>query len=355
MEKKYLLWLSLISGIGPKKAKTLLKYFENAENVYKATPKDIRMIHGIGESFLEKILEAKNIDIDKKLETLHRLNIKFYTQYDYEYPRLLKEISDPPIILYVKGKLPELPMAAVVGSRICSAYGSKIAHEVSKYLSEHGICVVSGMARGIDTKAHLGALEGKSPTIAVLASGVDICYPPENKSLYELIQKNGCIISEHFPGVRPIEKYFPMRNRIISGLSKSVLVVEAGKKSGSLITVKQAIEQGREVYSVPGNINNRLSYGTNRLIRDGARILTSPMDIIEDMNMVFTPIKIEKSLPRLSELEQKIYDLISLEELTPETIAERLNDTYQNIQYNLTVLELKGQAERIAGGKYTVV
>ena len=355
MEKNYLLWLSLISGIGPKRSKTLLKYFKTAENIYKANKNELKIIEGIGNNFLEKISEAKKIDINKKLEILHKLNIDFYTKDDDEYPELLKEIDDPPLILYKKGTIPKLPMVSVVGSRLASTYGHKIAFELSKILSENKICIVSGMARGIDTKAHLGALEGNSPTIAVLASGLDICYPSENRNLYEEICKNGCVISEHFPGIRPLERHFPMRNRIISGLSKAIVVVEASEKSGSLITVKQANEQGRDVYAVPGNINNKLSAGTNKLIRDGARILTNPMDIIEDMNMVFKPIKIEKNKPDLTNEEFKIYDLISIEELTAEIIAERLNETYQNIQYHLTLLELKGAAERLVGGRYTAL
>ena len=355
MEKIYLLWLSLVSGVGPKKAKFLLKYFETAENIYKANTYELRKIGGIGEAFLENFLEAKKINIEQKLEILNKLNIKFYIKEDKEYPALLKEINDPPLILYVKGDLPKIPIVGIVGSRTASSYGSLAAYNISKNLSENGISIVSGMARGIDTQAHLGALEGNSPTIAVLASGLDICYPSENRILYEKIQKNGCIISEHFPGIRPLEKYFPMRNRIISGLSKAIIVVEAGIKSGSLITVRQANDQGRDVYAVPGNINNKLSYGTNRLIKDGARILTNPMDIIEDMNMVFKPLKIEKNKPALNIDEQKICDLISLEELTPEIIADKLNDTYQNIQYILTMLELKGIAERLAGGRYTIL
>ena len=355
MEKNYLLWLSLVSGVGPKKAETLLKHFKTAENIYKASPHELRKIEGIGDVFLEKFSEAKKINIEENLEILHKLNIKFYVKEDEEYPELLKEISDPPLILYVKGVLPRLPMVGIVGSRIPSSYGAQTALHISKVLSENGVCVVSGMARGIDTQAHLGALEGNSPTIAILASGLDICYPSENKRLYEKIQQNGCLISEHFPGIRPLEKYFPMRNRIISGLSKAVVVVEAGHMSGSLITVRQANDQGRDVYAVPGNINNKLSSGTNNLIRDGARILTSPVDIIEDMNMVFKPLKIEKTKPDLNIDEQKICDLISLEELTPEIIAERLNDTYQNIQYILTMLELKGLVERLVGGRYTAV
>lgn len=353
MEKNYLLWLSLIKGVGSKRAEILLKYFKSAENIYKANYREFEQIKGIGANFIEKFREAKKININEKLETLEKLNINFYIKEDEDYPQLLKEIYDPPLILYVNGSLSKLPMVGIVGSRLCSSYGLTISHEISKILSENNICVVSGLARGIDTKSHEGALAGKSPTIAVVASGVDICYPSENKGLYEKIKLNGAIISEHFPGMKPLKEFFPMRNRIISGMSSAVVIVEASSKSGSLITAKKAIEQNRDVYAVPGNITNELSFGTNSLIRDGARILTTPMDIIEDMNMTFTPIKVEKIKPKFEDEEQKIYDLIILETLTIEEIMTRLDGSYQNTQYTLTMLELKGAATRLPGGRYS--
>lgn len=213
-------------------------------------------------------------------------NIQILTIKDEDYPYLLKQIYDPPSVIYIMGNKKILSQngIAIVGSRNCSLYGQKIAKYLSYQLAKKGIHIISGLARGIDTFSHIGTLQAKGKTIAVLGSGLDVIYPPENAKLAEkIVESGGCLVSEYIVGTKPLGEHFPARNRIISGLASGVVVVEASEKSGSLITVDFALEQGKNVYAVPGNINSPNSLGTNSLIKQGAKIVTNVEDILEDL------------------------------------------------------------------------
>lgn len=267
---------------------------------------------------------------------------KLYRE-DPEYPALLKMIPQAPPALYVAGN-PDLlrtPCIGIVGARKASPYGEWCAGELGKKAAEYGITVVSGMAAGIDAKAHWGALLGGGKTIAVLGSGVDVCYPESNRNLYERIRKEGAVISEYPPGFSPSRTTFPARNRIISGLSRGVVIVEAALKSGSLITAEHAVKQGREVLAVPGNLNRVTSYGANKLIRDGALILTSFDDILD----LFEEKRREKreASPRMNREEARIYSILKKEgEMPIAELAMRLGMDMGHLAEILTYMEIEG-------------
>lgn len=286
----YWIWFSQIEGVGPIRKKELLKKFKSPEKIFKAKKEKLIKVNGISEKIAEKIEKSKDIELIKKYEAyIIKNNIKLINIFDKEYPENLKYIYDPPITLFCIGDISILKNISIgiVGTREPSSYGKKIAFDFARNLSEKGITVVSGMARGIDTCAHLGALEVNGKTIAVLGSGVDIVYPSENINVYNSIAKKGLIISEYIVGTKPEAQNFPLRNRIISGLSQGVLVVEAKKKSGTMITTDYALEQGKELYVIPGNITSENSEGTNNLIKQGAKIVTEINDILEDFNVYF--------------------------------------------------------------------
>ncbi len=265
---------------------------------------------------------------------------------DAAYPPLLAAIKDPPGVLYCAGDPSVLltPSIAVVGTRKASPYGAWCAYELGKRAASYGITVVSGMASGIDAEAHRGALDGGGKTVAVLGCGLDICYPSSNRKLYEAIPKSGAILSELPFGFRPLKSTFPSRNRIISGLSSGVCVVEAALKSGSLITAEHAVQQGREVLAVPGNLNQVFSYGCNKLIRDGAMILTSFDDILDLFDMERRDAVKEKALTvKLNREEAKIYRVLREEgEVPVDALALKAAMDPGELAAVLTYMEIRG-------------
>lgn len=312
-ENKYWIWLSLIKNIGSIKKQKLLKRFKTPKCIYNASELELLEIEGIGENTARSILKSKNEkQIENNIIYLQENNIKLITIEDEEYPKNLKQIYDYPISIYVKGNIELLnkKCISIVGCREPSIYGEKAAKYFSYNLAKNNICIVSGLAKGIDSFAHIGALienkERKSnekqkndekekninnkkttksyaKTIAVLGNGLDTIYPKENKELANMIiNQGGTIISEYPLGTTPERINFPARNRIVSGLSTGTLVIEAKEKSGTLITVDFALEQGKEVFIVPGNINSINSVGTNRLIKEGAKLVTCYEEIIEE-------------------------------------------------------------------------
>ncbi|MDR1913633.1 MAG: DNA-processing protein DprA, partial [Clostridiales bacterium] len=322
-EALYLIWLSMIDGIGKHRMNALLSVFDSAENIYSAGRNELRHISELKERDVEKILSAR--DLNKAEETLDKiksLGISYVTLKDREYPPLLKEMSNPPVIIYVMGTLPNnsLTKISIIGSRRCSSYGADVTRTLTKNLIDHNIVIVSGMARGIDSIAHKTALEYGGLTVAVLGCGLDICYPPENAELRGQIINKGCIISEYLPGMWPAKHLFPERNRIISGLSKIVIVTEASLKSGTLITASHALEQNREVMAVPGNITSALSEGTNYLISQGATVVTSYKDVLNTLNMPALESHAEK--PKISsegiQIEIDLYPTEKLDEDHPD-------------------------------------
>ena len=284
-EDFYWYWLCNISGIGSVRIRNLMNIFGTPEEIYKASDKVIISVPGLTQKNREAIIASRR---DSGMYTdfvnLQKKRIRFIHMESREYPSRLKEIYDCPAGIYCKGKLPqdERPSVAIIGARNCTPYGKSMAYEFSKAFAQYGMQVISGMALGIDSAGHEGCLDGGGYTCAVLGCGVDICYPACNIEMYSIIEERGGIISEYAAGTKPSPGQFPVRNRIISGLADVVIVVEARRKSGSLITVDQALEQNKDIMVVPGRIGDALSEGCNNLIKLGAQVITEPKDIFDN-------------------------------------------------------------------------
>lgn len=282
-KKRYWIWLSLIKELGCKKKQKLLEIYKTPENIYKLNKEELVSVKGIGEKIAYNILD-ENIrkNIEKHIIYMEKNKIDIISIKDKEYPKILKEIYDPPISLYIKGNKNILNnrSIAIIGCREASDYGKRAAKYFSYNLANKNINIVSGLAKGVDSYAHIGTLSTVGKTIAVVGNGLDSVYPIENKELlYKILKNDGAIISEYPLGIKPEKMNFPARNRIISGMSKGIIVIEAKKKSGTLITVDFALEQGRDVYVIPGNINSVNSIGTNELIKQGAIMVTNYNEI----------------------------------------------------------------------------
>lgn len=284
-KKKYWIWLSLIRKLGSRRKLNLLEVFKKTEIIYMLTKDELLKIDGIGEETANNIISSKNERLlNYHLSYMLKNNIDIINIEDDEYPKILKEIHDPPISLYIRGNKDILNdrNIGIVGCRDCTEYGKKAAKYFAYNLSKHRINVVSGLAKGIDSYSHIGCLAAGGKTIAVVGNGLDTIYPKENIELANnIINNGGAIISEYPCGTKPDKMNFPARNRIISGVSSGIIVVEAKEKSGTLITVDFALEQGRDVFVVPGNINCVNSVGTNELIKQGAKVVTTYEDVIE--------------------------------------------------------------------------
>lgn len=285
MEDKYIAyWLCTRPGIGVKRAERLLEHFGALSEIYRADARRLSRVRGLSPACIRTLLDSRGREeARREWEALGERGIRYVSCFDREYPERLRWIYQPPKHLYIRGELPDMsrPVIGIVGARDCTAYGRDMARLFGRHLAEAGLEVISGMARGIDGWAHQGALEGGGKTYAVLGCGVDVCYPAEHRRLYDCIKKRGGILSELPVEMRARPSFFPMRNRIISGLSDGILLVEARERSGSLITADAALEQGKDVFVVPGRIGDVLSVGCNRLIRQGAVPVTSPQDILE--------------------------------------------------------------------------
>ena len=286
--KKGLILLNMVQDIGYIRLKGLLDEFKSPENILRAPVEGLRSVKGIGPSIAKAVKNAgSDYDVEKEIALAEKSGVVILTVFDEDYPERLKNIYDPPVILYVKGSIKKEDSLAVsiVGSRKCTYYGMNMADNIAEKLAFSGVTVVSGLARGIDTAAHKGALKS-GRTIAVLGSGLGNIYPAENKPLSEKIAQNGAVVSEFPMHMPPNKNNFPQRNRIISGLSVAVLVVEAANKSGALITADFALEQGRDVFAVPGAAGRLSSAGTNSLIKQGAKLIDSAEDILEELKGV---------------------------------------------------------------------
>ncbi len=281
---KYWVWFSRINILNCLQKERLIEKFETPENIWKLSKIELQEKTDLSECEIDEILKKEyREDLEKYVDYMRKNDIKMITILDKNYPLKLKHIYDKPVILFARGNIDLLSekSIAIVGCRDCTEYGQNISKKLAYDLSKNDFCIVSGLARGIDKFAHLGALEANGKTVAVIGNGLDNIYPYENKNLCErIIQNNGLIVTEYIIGTKPSKMNFPARNRIISGLSDGVIVVEAKEKSGALITAEFALEQGKEVFAVPGNINRLNSKGTNELIKDGANILTDYKDII---------------------------------------------------------------------------
>lgn len=296
----YWIWLATRPGMSEWEKLAVLERFSNPEDIYFATEQSFSSVEGLTKAALAALCD-KNLDEAQKIAAVcTRKKIRILTWHDAMYPRRLKNIADPPLILYYKGVLPDLdanPVIGVVGTRQASAYGLNIAGKLSSEIAACGGLVISGMAKGVDAWATRGALEAQTTAVGVLGCGVDRVYPACNAELFRKMERSGCLLSEYPPGTKPDKWNFPRRNRIISGISCGVLVVEAPVKSGALITARQAMEQGRDVFVVPGNIDVATCAGSNALLRDGAIAVTSGWDVLSEYESLF-PEKIHKAQPK---------------------------------------------------------
>lgn len=325
---KYALWLANVEGMTNVRIQHLLEQAENAKTVYEMDEPALQAA-GLDQERIEKIiLSKKEWDLEARFFSLYERGISFVSMEQPGYPHKLLNIHNAPYLLYYRGNLPDAKQksVAVVGARGRSEYGRQLAFEIAKRLAGTGVCVISGLARGIDADGHRGALEGKGKTFAVLGNGVDICYPGSNQYIYDrILDTEGGIISEYAPGQQPRPAFFPQRNRIISGLSDYVVLVEAKKKSGSLITADYALEQGKEIYAVPGRITDPLSLGCNQLISQGAGILYDMDEFVKQVlqkeDFLCSQINFRKNL--LEKDEGMVYSLLDFRPTGLGTLVEK--------------------------------
>lgn len=355
--REYWYWLCNIEGIGIRKITHLLEYFTCPEEIYRASNEEIKHVSKLSLEDVSKIVNSKSEGkIQENYAKLKERGIYFVTKEDTEYPNKLRNIYDAPYCLYIQGKLPDKNSIAIaiVGARNCTSYGSSMAEYFSRELSKKGIEIISGLAMGIDSYAHQGAIDGGGNTYGVLGCGVDICYPKENFNLYMKMKDRGGIISEYGLGFPPRQYNFPMRNRIISGLADGILVIEAKEKSGSLITVDYGLEQGKNIYAIPGRVSDTLSQGCNNLLKQGAKIVTNVNDIMEDYNINCEKFDKEmKKNDKLLETQEKmVYACLSF---IPKHINEIALETSLGIgelAEILLALEFKNYIKRIGTNYY---
>ncbi len=355
---KYEIFLGAAVFLSPAVRRELRSVFFGAENVYRAGEKEIGHYGILSKEELTRWMAFKKEKEPERLEEeLSNKGIRFLPYFSGDFPSSLLTIGKPPYALYCIGSLPsEERRVAVVGARACTAYGSAVTTEISTALSKAGIAVVSGMARGIDGIAHRAALKEKGRTIAVLGCGPDVIYPEDNADIYREIPKNGCIVSEFLPGTAPRPEFFPQRNRIISGLSDFVIVTEARKKSGSLITAKEALEQGKDVYAVPGRTRDPLSEGTNRLIADGAHVILGEKEFIRDLSELY-PGRLSLALagPNNFNLEKEERMVYSCLDFYPVGLDRIVNGSGLSIMDTVTALVSlsdKGLAKEVYINQY---
>jgi len=353
--KEFFLKLSLIDGIGNQRLHLLYENFRTPENILNAKPFDLKPVLGVKLSLnLKEIL--KNFDISDYIKKIKKNGIKVIFYFDDDYPEGLKNISNPPFLIYLKGKnILNGKNIAIVGTRRPTSYGINATRKIVKELLMYDFQIVSGFARGIDTEAHLTAIEEGGKTVAVFGSGIDIIYPPENKKLYEkIISSGGCVISEFPLSTPPLKSNFPLRNRLISGISFGVVIVEAPKKSGALITADYALNQGREVFAVPGSIFEKKQEGSNRLIQEGAKPVIDASDIISEFGFIEKK-EVKEEKRRISKEEQNILSFITTKERTIEEISFLSGMDISKITEILLNLELKGWVRSLPGSKYIAI
>lgn len=359
---EYLLALHSVRGLGPIRLKNLLDYFKDPKNIWLASNKEI-LSRGIPQSVVNNLTDArKTSNPEKFLEDVQQSGIKWLTIFDDNYPKLLKEIYDPPIVLYYFGDIlaHDKWAIAIVGTRKITGYGQAITEKFARQLSEAGLTIVSGLARGVDACAHLAALESNGRTLAILGGGLKRIFPPENIALAKRIADGfGAVISEFSPDEPSLQGNFPARNRIISGLSLATLVTEAAEDSGSLITAKCSLEQGREVFAIPGPITSELSKGPSVLIQQGARLVTDPVEILEELG-IDRPKRnkgqqTKNADIKLSETEEKIINVLENENKHVDEICRNLGLSAAHVSASLIKMEIQGLIKNLGGGNYTKI
>jgi DNA processing protein len=359
----YWLALNLIPDIGPVRGRRLLSVFGTPETIFHMSSNELKKTGEISEKSVKQIVGFNQWDrVKKEIDSLIKNQIKLVTINDKEYPENLKHIPDAPLLLYMKGEIKEDDRyaVAVVGSRIPTDYGLLSAEKISSRISSYGLTVVSGMARGVDAASHRGAIRAKGRTIAVLGSGIDVPYPVENKRLMGEIEDSGAVLSEFPLGTPPNRENFPRRNRIISALSLGVVVIEATVDSGSLITVRYALEQGKEVFALPGNVTSKNSRGTNKLIKEGARLIESAEEIIDELRpqikgiLKESMLASEKMLPQMTDEEKAVFGFLDNDPKHIDTIVRNIGISSGRALSVLLNLELKGVVRQVGGKKFTI-
>ncbi len=357
-DKRYWVGFNLVRGIGAVRLQALMEHFGDAASAWRAAPEELRTA-GISGKVLDRLIELRSsLDVNALWDRIAAQAIDVVTWLDEGYPRRLKEIDQPPPVLYVRGGLqPEDDFAvAIVGTRRVTPYGRQITEELSAYLAGNGISIISGLARGVDAIAHSAALRAGGRTIAVLGSGVDRIYPSENRGLAEQMMAHGAILSDYPVGTAPEASNFPPRNRIISGLSLAVVVIEAGETSGALITAGFAAEQGREVFAVPGSILAPQSKGTNKLIQSGALPLLSAEDLLQALNL--TRVGAQKSARQIlpaDEVEKQLLNALGSEPLHVDELRSQTGLPVEKVSAALVMMELKGLVRQVGGMHYVAV
>lgn len=357
-ELKYWVGFNHVSGIGPAKLRALLDHFGSLADAWEANPWQLQQI-GIDSRSVENLLETRStIDLDAEIDKVEKEGIKLLVWESPDYPKYLKEIPNPPPLLYMRGQITvgDQWAVAVVGTRRLTTYGRQVTQDLVRGLVNNNITIVSGLARGIDAVAHKAAVDAGGRTIAVLGSGLDNLYPAEHRKLAARIASGqGAILTEYALGVRPDARNFPPRNRVISGLSMGVVIVEAGRKSGALITSNFALEQDREVFAVPGNINSPASVGTNKLIQQGAKLVRTVDDILEELNLTMVPQQaaVQEVIPETAE------EAVLLEHLTHQPV--HIDELIRQVEMpsglvgsTLALMELKGMVQQVGGMNYVL-
>ena len=353
-------WLALftVPNIGPVRYIFLVKHFGSPEKVLFASKEELAELPDIGPVIASNIKNNVLWDkVEEQLKLIQKNQVQVVTFKDENYPQNLLSIYDPPPFLFVKGEIKKVDRnaVAIVGCRSASLYGKRTTERIGRELARRGITIVSGLARGIDSIGHLSALKENGRTLAVFGSGLDVIYPQENKKLAEQIKSSGAILSEFFLGTKPEAPNFPRRNRLISGLSLGVVIVEAGTKSGALLTAHSALEQNREVFAIPGNLGAKNSEGTNELIKQGAKLVTSVVDILEELRITTkegkssSSVLTEEDLSHLSEMEKNLFKLISDEPYHIDKVATQASVSVPQALSALLSLELKGLVKQLSG------
>lgn len=356
-ENKYWIGFSKIPGVGRVKIALLLNMFGSLENAWNASMDEL-INSGLDSKTADSVVRHRNkISLDRELELIEKYHIKVINCESPEYPKLLKEVYDHPPVIFIRGDIKDQDesILAVVGTRRATSYGRQVTEELVTDLAHNGITIVSGLAKGIDAIAHRAALDANGRTIAIFASGLDIVYPPENVKLAREIMEHGALISEHPLGTKPKADNFPRRNRILSGLSRGVLIVESGESGGALITANFAVEQNREVFAVPGNIFSLMSKGPNKLIQEGAKLVRNYMDIIEELNISVAVQQLEMKEVTVSDrTESLIINCVSAEPVHIDQICRNSGLDTAIVTSTVAILELKGLVQHVGNLNYVI-
>jgi len=355
-ETKYWVGFNIVEQIGPARVQALLGHFGDLRTAWHASAAELRLA-GLNRPAIDNLLRARTqLDLDAEMEKLDRAGVTVLTLESKEYPPRLLHIQHPPPVLYVRGTiLPQDEWAvAIVGTRRATTYGKEVTRRIASDLARAGVAVISGLARGIDSFAHRATLEAGGRTIAVMGSGIDVIYQPENARLAQAITENGALVTEYCMGTKPEGRNFPPRNRIISGMSLGTLVAEAGVGSGALITADYALDQGRETFAVPGSVFKSTCTGTNTLIQRGeAKLVTSASSILEELNLsaIGQQVEVQEIIPSNS-TESALLRYISAEPINIDDLGRATGLPIPEVSSVLTLMELKGMVRQVAGMKY---